>query len=79
MPHEEAIQKIKQEVIPLLKKAKSHLVENSAYVPEFEKLHSYISAFFPEKQAVRTEQTGRTQKMLQLLDELRRLVDQSDV
>ena len=86
IPHDEAIRKIKETVIPLLNKAKSHLDRNAAYVPEFEKLHSYISDFFPEKQTARTQQTGRTgpsesnrQRMRELLDELRRLLDQSDV
>ncbi len=86
IPHDQALRIIKERVIPLLKQAKSILDQNSAYVPEFEKLHTYISDFFPEKQTARTQQTGRTgpsesnrQRMLELLDELRRLLDQSDV
>jgi hypothetical protein len=60
--------------------------QNKGYAQHFQQLCNDIEALFPEKQAGRTEQTGRTgpseshrQRMRELLDELRRLVDQSDV
>ena len=51
MPHQEAIQKIKEKVIPLLNKAKSLVVQSSIYVKSFETLCGYIEALFAEKQA----------------------------
>jgi hypothetical protein len=46
-----AIQKIKEQVIPLLNQAKSLVVQDSLYVQRFETLCGYIEAFFAEKQA----------------------------
>jgi hypothetical protein len=80
MPHEEAIQKIKEKVIPLLKTAQSQMVQNSAYVPIFNQLCNDIEAFFPEKQAGGRPLTETHRKrMRELLDELERLLDESDV
>jgi hypothetical protein len=55
MDHQEAIRKIKEQVIPLLSQAKSCLDRNENYVHDygqrFETLCGYIEAFFTEKQA----------------------------
>ena len=64
MSHEEAIQKIKEDVIPCLAKAKSLLDRNEYYVrvygERFENLCAYIEDFFAfEKQA---EGNGETEK-----------------
>jgi hypothetical protein len=90
IPHEEAIKIIKERVIPSLKTAQSIVLKNSlqnkGYAQHFQQLCNDIEALFPEKQTGRTEQTGRTgpseshrQRMRELLDELRRLLEQSDV
>jgi hypothetical protein len=80
IPHQEVIQKIKEKVIPLLKTAKSHLVQNSAYVPIFKQLCNDIETFFPEKQAGGTGPSESHRKRIrELIDELRRLLDESDV
>ena len=80
IPHQEAIQKIKEKVIPLLKKANSHLPQDSALRPDFLRLYNSIQALFPEKQSGGTGTSeSHRQRMRDLLDELRRLLDQSDV
>jgi hypothetical protein len=91
MSHEEAIQKIKekvipfleqakQQVIPLLEQEKSNLPPASQWILKFMPLYNSIQALFPKKQ---TAQTGPSeshrQRMRELLDELRRLLDESDV
>jgi hypothetical protein len=80
MSHHEAIQKIKEQVIPLLKTAKSHVAQNSKYVQRFQELCNYIEAFFPEKQSGGGGLTEtRQNRMRELLDELISLLDESDV
>ena len=80
MPHQEAIQKIKEKVIPLLKEANSHLPQDSPSRPDFLRLYNSIQALFPEKQSGGTGTSeSHRQRMRDLLDELRRLLDQSDV
>jgi len=63
MSQQEAIQKIKENVIPYLALAKSCLDRNEKYVriykDSFEKLCAYIEDFFAEKQA---EGNGETEK-----------------
>ena len=91
MSHEEAIQKIKekvipwleqakQQVIPLLEQEKSNLPPASQWILKFMPLYNSIQALFTKKQ---TAQTGPSeshrQRMRELLDELRRLLDESDV
>ncbi len=80
IPHQEAIQKIKENVIPFLNKANSHLPQDSQWRPDFLRLYNSIQAFFPEKQPARTGPSeSHRQRMRDLLDELRRLLELSDV
>ena len=51
MRHDEAIRKIKEQVIPLLRKAKLCMDRNSEYVQRFEELCVYIEALLTEEQA----------------------------
>jgi hypothetical protein len=84
MPHQEAIQKIKEQVIPLFKTAQSHVlknsIQNSDYAQHFQQLCNYIESLFPEKQAGGTGPSeSHRKRMRDLIDELRRLLDESDV
>jgi len=91
MSHEEAIQKIKekvipwleqakQQVIPLLEQEKSNLPPAAQWILKFMPLYNSIQALFPKKQAAQTGPSeSHRQRMRELLDELRRLLDESDV
>jgi hypothetical protein len=91
MSHEEAIQKIKDKVIPfleqakeqvtpLLQKEKSNLLPAEQWILKFMPLYNSIQALFTKKQAAQTGPSeSHRQRMRELLDELRSLVDQSDV
>jgi hypothetical protein len=78
MSHEEAIQKIKEKVIPWLEQAKSNLPPASQWMSKFMPLYNSIQALFSKKQTAQTGPSNR-QRMRELLDELRRLLDESDV
>jgi hypothetical protein len=91
MSHEEAIQKIKEKVIPFLEKAKvevtpllqqekSNLLPAEQWILKFMPLYNSIQALFTKKQAAQTGPSeSHRQRMRELLDELRRLLDESDV
>ena len=91
MSHEEAIQKIKENVIPWLEQAKeqvkslleqeqSNLPPASKWILKFMPLYNSIQALFPKKQAAQTGPSeSHRQRMRDLLDELRRLLDSPDV
>ena len=91
MSHEQAIQKIKENVIPWLEQAKeqvkplieqekSNLPPASQWILKFMPLYNSIQALFPKKQAAQTGPSeSHRQRMRDLLDELRRLIDESDV
>jgi hypothetical protein len=91
MSLEKAIQKIKDNVIPWLEQAKqqvtpfleqeeSNLLPAERWILKFMALYDSIQALFTKKQATQTGPSkSNRQRMRELLDELRSLVDQSDV